>query len=197
MFVTSYILVVRFFRDSNMMVRKRIKDQHRCKILFGQICTWRFRPSVCSHIYLSIMGTNGLFIEDGEVLASLKTGQEVEYNLLQFSIWCLWDLSVGPEWKMKSSEVDSILLNYIAESRIKKKLSQTPNSLDGCQQVLVLAKNVLQESLLKLCDLAGLHLVQVTSDTSVNDRDLLLNGHRGWKGHSLMVSPRLPSQSFD
>lgn len=56
------------------------------------------------------------------------------------------------------------------------------NSLDGCQQVLVLAKNVLQESLLKLCDLAGLHLVQVTSDTSVNDCDLLLNGHGGWRG---------------
>lgn len=71
---------------------------------------------------------------------------------------------------------------HFSWSELKKTLAQTPNSPDGCQQVLVLAKNVLQESLFKLCDLAGLHLIQMTSDTSVNDRDLLLNGHRGWKG---------------
>lgn len=94
----------------NMVVRKRSTDQYLCKILFGQICTWRFRPSVCSHIYLSIMGTNRLFTEDWEVLASLKTGQEVEYNLLQFSVWCLWDLAVGPEWR-KKSEVDLSILS--------------------------------------------------------------------------------------
>ena len=45
----------------------------------------------------------------------------------------------------------------------------------------MLAEDVLQESLLKLCDLAGLHLVQVTSDTSVDDCYLLLNGHGSWR----------------
>lgn len=47
------------------------------------------------------------------------------------------------------------------------------------EQVLVLAEDVLQESLLELCDLAGLHLVEVTSDTSVDDCYLLLDGHGG------------------
>ncbi len=55
-------------------------------------------------------------------------------------------------------------------------------SLDCGEQVLVLAEDVLQESLLELCDLAGLHLVQVTSDTSVDDCYLLLNGHGSWRG---------------
>lgn len=53
--------------------------------------------------------------------------------------------------------------------------------LDSGEQVLVLAEDVLQEGLLKLCDLAGLHLVQVTSDTSIDDRYLLLNGHGSWR----------------
>lgn len=50
-------------------------------------------------------------------------------------------------------------------------------SPDCSEEVLVLADDVLQESLLKLCNLAGLHLVQVTSDTSVDDCYLLFNGH--------------------
>lgn len=45
-----------------------------------------------------------------------------------------------------------------------------------------MAEDVLQESLLELCDLAGLHLVQVTSDTSVDDCYLLLNSHGSWSG---------------
>lgn len=53
-------------------------------------------------------------------------------------------------------------------------------SLDCGEQVLVLTEDVLQESLLKLCDLAGLHFVQVTPDTSVDDSYLLLNGHGSW-----------------
>jgi len=48
---------------------------------------------------------------------------------------------------------------------------------DAGQHVLVLAEDVLQELLLEPCDLAGLHLVQVTPDTGVDDRHLLLNGH--------------------
>lgn len=56
------------------------------------------------------------------------------------------------------------------------------DSLDCSKKILVLAKDVLQESVLELCDLAGFHLVQVTSDTSINDCYLLLNGHRGWRG---------------
>lgn len=52
-------------------------------------------------------------------------------------------------------------------------------SLDSGEQVLVLAENVLQESLLELCDLAGLHLVQVTSDAGINNCDLFLDGHGG------------------
>ncbi len=55
--------------------------------------------------------------------------------------------------------------------------------LDCSEQVLVLAEDVLQESLLELCDLARLHLVQVTSDTSVDDCYLLLNGHGSWRGN--------------
>lgn len=49
--------------------------------------------------------------------------------------------------------------------------------LDCREQVLLLAEDVLQECLLKPCDLAGLHLVQVSSDAGVDDRYLLLNGH--------------------
>lgn len=31
--------------------QKSFTPPQGCKILFGQICTWRFWPSVCSHIY--------------------------------------------------------------------------------------------------------------------------------------------------
>ena len=48
---------------------------------------------------------------------------------------------------------------------------------DSGQQVLVLAEDVLQEGLLELGDLVGIHLVQMTSDPGVDDRHLLLNSH--------------------
>lgn len=48
---------------------------------------------------------------------------------------------------------------------------------DSSQQVLVLAQDVLQEGLLKLGDFAGLHFVQVSPHTSIDDCHLLLNGH--------------------
>lgn len=50
--------------------------------------------------------------------------------------------------------------------------------LDGSQQVLLLAQDVLQEGLFELCDLAGLHFVQVSPHTSIDDGHLLFNGHR-------------------
>lgn len=48
---------------------------------------------------------------------------------------------------------------------------------NGRKQFLVLAANVLQEGFLELCDFAGFQLVQVSPHTSIDDRDLLLNGH--------------------
>lgn len=51
------------------------------------------------------------------------------------------------------------------------------NLPDGCEQILVLAEDVLKESLLEFGDLARLHFIQVSSHTSVNDGHLLLNGH--------------------
>lgn len=51
------------------------------------------------------------------------------------------------------------------------------NSLNICQQVLVLAQYVLQERLLKLGDLAWLHFVQVSPHTSINDCYLFFNSH--------------------
>ena len=52
---------------------------------------------------------------------------------------------------------------------------------DAGQKLLVLAENVLQEGLLEPCDLAGIHLVQMPSDTGVDDRHLLLNGHGAYE----------------
>lgn len=60
---------------------------------------------------------------------------------------------------------------------IKHIVAEDHFSPDSGKQVLVLAKDVLQESLLEPCDLAGRKFVQVTSDSSVDDRYLLLNGH--------------------
>lgn len=41
----------------------------------------------------------------------------------------------------------------------------------------MLTQDVLQEGLLKLGDLAGLHLVQVSPHASIDDRYLLFDGH--------------------
>ena len=53
--------------------------------------------------YISIMGTWTCRVTEGQDKCSplLKTGQEVQYNLLQFSVWCLWDLAISPEKKKK------------------------------------------------------------------------------------------------
>lgn len=41
----------------------------------------------------------------------------------------------------------------------------------------MLAENMLKKSLLKLCDLGWVHFVQVSPHTSIDDCNLLLNGH--------------------
>lgn len=51
---------------------------------------------------------------------------------------------------------------------------------DCGEQVLVLAEDVPKEGLLKPGDLGRVHLVQVTSDTGIDDCHLLLNGHWAW-----------------
>lgn len=48
---------------------------------------------------------------------------------------------------------------------------------DGGEEGLVLAQDMSQESTLKFSDFAGLQLVQVTSHTSIDDCNLLLNSH--------------------
>lgn len=83
--------------------QKSFTPPQGCKILFGQICTWRFWPSVCSHIYAEWGHRQLAHWRSIEVLL-LKTGEEVQYNLLQFSIWCFWDLAVSPETKQMRSE---------------------------------------------------------------------------------------------
>ncbi len=55
---------------------------------------------------------------------------------------------------------------------------------DGWEQILVLADDVLKEGSLEFGDLARLHLVQVSSHTSVNDGHLLLNGHGSLRQNS-------------
>lgn len=74
----------------------------------------------------------------------------------------------------------------MATSHFEHILAEDYFSPDSVEQVLVLADDMLQESLLEPCDLAGLHLVQVTSDTGIDDCYLLLNGHGTWgRGFSL------------
>lgn len=51
------------------------------------------------------------------------------------------------------------------------------NLPDGCEQIRLLADDVLKEGFLEFGDLARIHLVQVSSHASVNDCHLLLNGH--------------------
>lgn len=48
---------------------------------------------------------------------------------------------------------------------------------DFAQQGLMLADNMRQESILKLCDLAGLQLIKIPPDTSVDNSHLLFNSH--------------------
>lgn len=67
----------------------------------------------------------------------------------------------------------------IKSTEISKQNKCVPvqNVPDGCQQVLVLAQDVLQEGLLELGDLAGLHFVQVAPHAGVDDSYLFFNGH--------------------
>ena len=64
---------------------------------------------------------------------------------------------------------------------VEYTFSLLDDSPDAGQKVLVLAENVLQERLLEPCDLAGIHLVQMPSDTGVDHRHLLLNGHGAYE----------------
>ena len=52
--------------------------------------------------------------------------------------------------------------------------------------------DVLCELLLEFCDLGGVHLVQESSDTAVDDCDLLLNGH----GHILSLKDRTKHEGY-
>ena len=109
----------------------------------------------------------------------LKAGQEGQYKLLQCSVGCFGDHAVGPEKVSKNKMV------RWSESPHGKYEQCTFSLLDDLpdagQKVLVLAENVLQERLLEPCDLAGIHLVQMPSDTGVDHRHLLLNGHGAYE----------------
>ena len=57
-------------------------------------------------------------------------------------------------------------------------LGELELSADGLEDVRVLGAEVLEVELLKLTNLVGLNLVEVATDTGVEDANLLLRGHR-------------------
>lgn len=66
--------------------------------------------------YISMMGrqTGGSLKIKRSAFHLLKTGQEGQYNLLQFSVWCLWDLAVSPE--RERNKVNSITTSVNSKS---------------------------------------------------------------------------------
>lgn len=109
-------------------------------------------------------------------ITSLKAGEEIQHDLLEFGIGCLRDFAISPEKKRLVTKIHERV--HKLQSKKVHCCRAVCRLLNSCQQVLVLAQYVLQEGLLKLGDLAGLQFVQVSPHTSINDRYLLFNGHR-------------------
>lgn len=75
-----------------------------------------------------------------------------------------------------TTEFKRILTRLYILKLIKKRTS-TVFIPDFSQQGLVLADNVRQESILKLCDLARLQLIKIAPDTRIDNSYLLFNSH--------------------
>lgn len=124
-------------------------------------------------------------MERGKTL--LEARQEVKHDFFQLSIRCFRDLAISPgtETLVLFRKCNHIFKTFNAIMDQKDENPEVVVSLNswlpnGCKQFLVLTTNMLQEGSLKLCDLAGFHLVEVAPHTSIDDCDLFLNGHGSW-----------------